>query len=319
MTTTQEILAGMLTENVGSHFLDSGGTPKFDENGKYIGSEHGYGRHVERNQGVDFEKIPSSTVHFSIYNNRLEIELEHNTYHWLEARCELSSELDDLFHGKFLEEVDADDDKNWLELMEAFPEWLAEQEDEDGERIYGDARGIYGEGEPLVINTYNHESLLSQVIQFVYFTNGSGEFVALQIHGGADVRGGYSKPRIFSVGNRSELDVFDDCQGTIYCTGKDHHPTALARKEFQEAQAALPGVEVEIIDFDSSGNHYWTTDDGCHFYDQGCCGGGHTNLEKMDVRNIDPEYGEDWEPGIVCVLDGIGYCPICGAKLAAGE
>ena len=38
-------------------------------------------------------------------------------------------------------------------------------------------------------NSYNRESLLSQVIQYTVYDTGSELLVALQIHGGADLRG----------------------------------------------------------------------------------------------------------------------------------
>jgi len=52
---TSVTIAAMLVEKVGRSFLDSGGTPKYDANGKYIGSDHGYGRAYERNTGRDFD------------------------------------------------------------------------------------------------------------------------------------------------------------------------------------------------------------------------------------------------------------------------
>jgi hypothetical protein len=319
MTTTSEVLAGMMKENTGSHFLDSGGSPRFDSNGNYVGSEHGYGRNHERNQLRSFEQEPASAVKFEVWGGRLEISFAHNTFHWLNNRCELDETLDDLFHGQFREERDADDSKGWLELMEEFPVWLALQTDEDGNLIYGEPAGIYGEGELFTVNTYNHESLLDQTIQFTYFTNEAGEFIALQIHGGADVRGGYTRPRIFSVGHQSELDIFDDQRAGIFCTGKDRLPRAEALKNIQEKQLTLKGIDTPEIDFEPEYPHNWSTDDGYHWYFDG--GTGDTQLEQYEVRDLDDEDEGvlGWEPGILCVQDGVGYCPICGARLEASE
>ncbi|MEM0142516.1 MAG: hypothetical protein QXL94_00980 [Candidatus Parvarchaeum sp.] len=55
------------------------------------------------------------------------------------------------------------------------------------------------EGEIHTINTYDDDALLSQVIQYVTFEKDDKNFVILQIHGGADVRGGYTAPYIFEV------------------------------------------------------------------------------------------------------------------------
>lgn len=312
MTSTSETLAGMFKENTGSSFLDSGGDPKFDSNGNYIGSVNGYGRNHERNQLRTFKNEKDVALKFEMWRGEVEINLVLNTYHWLNERCELATELDELFHGRFREECDQDD-KPWLQLMEEFPIWLAEQ-DEDR---WGNPAGIYGEGEPFTVNTYNHENLLDQTLQFHYFSNKEGEFIALQVHGGADVRGGYTTPRIFEVGQFSELDIFDYQRATIRCSGKDHHPTALKLKEFQESQLSLDGIETHEVDFEGSDDHYWTTDDGYHWYHQGSCGfGAETQLEKYETRDLDDEDEEDvWEEGILCVKDGKGYCPYCGALL----
>jgi hypothetical protein len=65
-------------------------------------------------------------------------------------------------------------------------------------------------------NSYNHESILSQVIQYCVYYTGEEYLVALQIHGGADVRGGYTRPRIFSMDEEYAL-VME--YASIYCTG----------------------------------------------------------------------------------------------------
>lgn len=327
MYNTKQIIAGMLTENVGRHFL--GGTPRYDANGKYIGSANGYGRRFEANQGRSFDDEPSTTIKFEIYNGKLDISVTHNVYHWLKKRCTLDVKLDKLFHGRFLKEVDADDDKHWMQLMGEFPAWVekrvvvgtysvAKKQPEGAE--YGKIGGIYGEGEPMIVNTYNGEDMLSQVLQYVYFTWDREEYFVLQIHGGADVRGGYTKPRVFIC---DDLSIFDNAKGSIYCTGKDHHPTALAIKEFQEAQLAFPGIETTRIDFDHCESN-WYTDDSCNWYEDGACGGKHVNLEDMECRDLDADVEDDepplkWEPGIVCISDGVGYCPRCGARLAASD
>lgn len=88
-------------------------------------------------------------------------------------------------------------DASWLELMEEFPDSMG-------------WRKLFTE------NSYNRESLLSQVIQYAVYDTGSELLVALQIHGGADVRGGYTRPRIFSID--SEYDLVMEW-AAIYCTG----------------------------------------------------------------------------------------------------
>lgn len=335
-TPTEVILKKMLTESTGASILDSGSA---------------YGRNWQRNQGLDFDAEEAVTLRFSVCGGSLDIEFQHNVYHWLKERLEYNEELDAIFHGRFLKERDADS-KDWLELMNEFPEYLStikeEPEYEDGDECpncdgtlgkgedgelyctgecgaifegaskFGEFGGIYGEGKPVCINTYNGEDALSQVLQYVLFSGEYGDFVVLQIHGGCDVRGGYTKPRVFSFGNLTELDILDNACGGICCTGKDHLPSALKLKEFQEKQMVLPGIDVQEIDFDGHDEHNWDTDDTCHWYYQGSCGfGADKQLEKYEVVNLDDEDEAEtpWEPGKVFVKDGIGYCPHCGAIL----
>ena len=323
MNKTLQTLLDMFRENTGTAMCDSGGSPKYDDAGNYIGSEYGYGRQYERNQRRNLVDENPVVVKFDVRSGDLEIDFTLRTFHFLLSRCELNEELDSIFHGDFQKEVDPDNRKCWLELMEEFPGWLSKLEDEDGNPLYGESAGIYGNGEPFSINTYNEENLLDQTLQYMYFSNEKGEFIILQVHGGADVRGGYTKPRIFSVGNRSELDIFEYRDGRIYCTGEDHHPSVLALKERQEAQLDLPGIETPKIDFEGHEDHYWTTDDGYHWYDQGSCGySAGKQLEKYDAKDVSEDSDEEnknWEPGVVCVDDGKAYCPICGALLAGSE
>lgn len=319
-TPTEIILKEMLTESTGASILDSGSA---------------YGRNWQRNQGRDFDAEIPTHIKFSAYNGKPEIEFTHNVYHWLKERLEYNEELDTIFHGRFLKERD-DNSKGWLELMNEFPGYLAEIRENDGIADDGEGvakpkvgdecpnckNGTLEEGEPMCINTYNGEDALSQVLQYVLFSGDAGEFVILQIHGGCDVRGGYTKPRVFSFGNLSELDITDNARGAIHCTGEDRLPSASALKETQEHQVKIPGVQVTEIDFDGSREHYWTTDDACHWYDQGSfgCGAG-DRLEKYEVVNLDDEDEAEtpWEPGKLFIKDGVGYCPYCGAKLAGSS
>jgi hypothetical protein len=91
----------------------------------------------------------------------------------------------------------ANTDSYWLEMMESFPQSMG------WKLVFTD-------------NSYNHESILSQVIQYSVYHTGEEYLVALQIHGGADVRGGYTRPRIFSMDEKYAL-VMEDA--SIYCTG----------------------------------------------------------------------------------------------------
>lgn len=178
--------------------------------------------------------------------------------------------------------------------------------------------GLYGEGEPLSEYTYNVENCLSQDIVFTLFTWQGTEYVFLQIHNGADARGGFTDPVIFSTHDDSFLSYAD---ATIWC---------------------------------EDGDHSWYTDQGgYHWYYNGPRDEGQ-NLEKYERVDLDDlteeqeaelaevnghnsrvnEYEgqpELWGgerpyfdlrppfPGrLVVDENGYGYCPICGGKLTAG-
>jgi len=157
---TNEVLISMLTENTGRHMLDSGGA---------------YGRNWERNQEVDFVNSPDVTV--NCY--RGEINVVYNVYHWLMEKVEyceeLQKEFDDFVTTK-------DSNLHWLGCMEAFGDYIKNHPEHD-------ANGIYGDGDPFIVNTYNGEDLLSQVLQYTYFELDGEGYVILQVHGGCDVRG----------------------------------------------------------------------------------------------------------------------------------
>ena len=57
----KQIVYEMLTENTGRAMCDSGGYPEYDENGRYVRSTQGYGRHWERNKGKTIEEIAELT------------------------------------------------------------------------------------------------------------------------------------------------------------------------------------------------------------------------------------------------------------------
>lgn len=260
--TTDEAIRSLLTENTGAHFLDSGGA---------------YGRNWERNQSRDFDAEPESVVDFS--NGW--IDATHNLYHWLRDRCSYEPEMQELFEQfrKDLKEPD-------LTVAQDFPYWLRERGN--------DVNGLYGEGSPMVVNTYNGEDMLSQVIQYVYFECDGVPYIALSVHGGCDVRGGYTSVKLFSV----DESILFNADATIFCEGKCHDVPG---------QMMLDGTEI-----DRPTVHFWHTDDANNWYDEGSTQG--MNLEDYNWRKI--ENLDEWEQDTLCVLpDGTGLCPKCGAKL----
>lgn len=147
------------------------------------------GRAWQRNQVKTLEDFRNEArVHFDAryYDATL------STFHHLTEKLTYSEEW-----TQELNDYMANTDSYWLEMMESFPQSMG------WKRVFTD-------------NSYNHESILSQVIQYCVYYTGEEYLVALQIHGGADVRGGYTRPRIFSMDEEYAL-VMEDA--SIYCTG----------------------------------------------------------------------------------------------------
>lgn len=174
-TRTEEILFEMLTENTGRHMLDSGGDS---------------GRHWQHNQNLTLEAMKSAPA------MRLDTKWGDATlsvFHWLSSQ--LTYEADE--NAAFYEWAEGKEG-HWLELMEEYA-------------LENDPDKRFSE---ISANSYNYDSNLSQVIQYQAFERNNTVYMLLQIHGGADVRGGYTAPRVFSF----DLYDFFEC-GSIYCSG----------------------------------------------------------------------------------------------------
>ena len=253
---TEDIVKQMLTENTGRHMLDSGGAN---------------GHHWQRNQGRDFDNEPETTAEFSIYKDELDICITHSLYHWMIDRLDYDERIDSAFQKFSTRKSQVD--SHWPTVVENFIKCF-------------NATSIIGQ-DPVGENTYNGECLLSQTIQYTQFTiHGCDDYVAIQVHNGADVRGGYTMPRIFSCGE----EVFYYTDAHLYA------PNTLDPKQ-------------TIMPFGTNDNsHSWYTDDGYNFYGDGC-----EDLKTYKATD-DPQLRGQ---GLIFVEDGNAYSPINGAQLEA--
>lgn len=177
----EEKIYTILTTGTGRHFLDSGGDS---------------GRHWQRNQLRpigSFQEEPRAVMDEW---GGVTISLFRHLVDALKV-TRLSEALDEELYA-FSKEREG----SYLEDIEAFIEHIGAEEG-------------YSE------NSYNRESNLSQVIQYQTFTLGGTEYVALQVHQGADVRGGYTRPYIFELAD--EYALLSEW-GSIECTGEEAHP-----------------------------------------------------------------------------------------------
>lgn len=162
-TPTQELIYKMLITNTGKHFLDSGG---------------GEGRNWQRNQTKTIEDFYNEEEEKILFDAKYkEIFREVSVFHYL-------SELDLNYICNEFNAINANAD-NW---------------DSD---FYGVSREAETYLNTFEIkhfrswNTYNGESDLSQVLQGATMEIEGEIYFLIQIHGGADVRGGYTDAYLF--------------------------------------------------------------------------------------------------------------------------
>ena len=227
--TTEQQLRSMLTTSTGIHMLDSGGDT---------------GRMWQRNQVKDelikgdWDSLPEGNV-----SGRWDLEVTLDLYHWLKKRLEYCEPMEE----QFTEYADKYPDAGWPELMQGFAEDIR------------DGTGLYGDGVPQCINTYNYDQILSQVIQFVLWNDphDGSTYVLLQVHNGADVRGGYTSPSVFEFTGWDDSEMYDFSRASVRCTECDA---------------------------------YWYTDDGYHFYPE------NTDIELKELKGIEiTEYFYDMD------------------------
>ena len=174
-TATQSVLHDMFTENTGMSMMDSGG----DGN-----------RHWQRNQEVvDFREREPFTYSFD--GSYLEITKD-LFWHLNDAL-----EYDPLGTTKFERWVKGDEDR--LNDLSGVEEYVTGYDNKHKFSQEVDSG-----------NSYNDENLLNQVFQYVL----DRPQVYIAIHGGCDVRGGYTDYKAFEY---EEDYLFDWCRASLSC------------------------------------------------------------------------------------------------------
>lgn len=138
-----------------------------------LDSGDAYGRNWERNQGLtvaDF--VNSEKVRLTKYGPAASL------FHYLNDTLEYAEELD----KEFQEWIDDPIRKDNSYLEDSY-DWASNFED-----------SYYPS-----FNSYNGEDILSQGFQVETFSMDGDDYCCLSIHGGCDIRGGYTKPRIFKI------------------------------------------------------------------------------------------------------------------------
>ena len=169
-----KLVYSMLTENTGTHFLDSGGTS---------------GRMWQRNKSKclqDFEdEQPESYQYDPKYN---EIYRSVSVYHFLTNDLQINDicfEFNELNTEPKDWEADTNTNVSIYGVSLAAWDYLTEFNEVEVQRSW---------------NTYNGDSDLSQILQGANLTINDEHYVLIQIHGGADARGGYTDAKLFKCG-----------------------------------------------------------------------------------------------------------------------
>jgi hypothetical protein len=182
----------MLTENTGTHFLDSGGSD---------------GRAWQRNAKKtleDFRAEPEAYFEGGEYP-----EAGKSTFWILVNNLKHDQGLTAAYHefGKSYP------DESWLEINEL---WL------DKLGVPGEGGDFYSESR-YTFNTYNWSDdwLGDQTLLGTSFGMGGSHYLILQVHGGADVRGGYTRPQVFELLEGLDGFIMNGGDASFRCSAED--------------------------------------------------------------------------------------------------
>lgn len=207
-----------------------------------LDSGDAYGRNWQRNQGLTTEDFLAAPRAY-ITEDGVTLSVFHYLLERATYRADLQAQYDALAAAS--SRTHYEDIEDYLELIGATP-------------TGGD-------------NTYNYDQALSQTIQWHAYIDRDGNQLALiQIHGGADVRGGYRAPKIFEV---SEEFFYDFVTASVWCNKCHFH-------------AYLVGGS--YIDYAEHG-------DQCHYECEG--------TDAKYLNQYRPTETRDWRP-----VDGCPCC-----------
>tara|TARA_R110002020_G_scaffold522_1_gene2596 strand:+ start:1091 stop:1780 length:690 start_codon:yes stop_codon:yes gene_type:complete len=182
----------MLKENTGTHFLDSGGA---------------YGRHFEKNQEKslqDFinEEEQTFEVGFNKDGNADEVLRNVSVFHFLAgsgSNLEINKICKEFNKLNALTEDLADCEAYGVRFTAW--EYLESELDTTINRTW---------------NTCNYDCDLSQTLQGASLTINDEDYILIQIHGGCDVRGGYTDAMLFKceegIINEYLFEYMDNCE-----------------------------------------------------------------------------------------------------------
>lgn len=187
---TETLIHAMLTTSTGTHMLDSGGDN---------------GRNWQRNQGktlADFQVEPAASIDWYVKRDddgniiSAEPEVTTSVFHKLTSGIIWQDDLCRQFNAMPCDDWHGD----YYGTSTDQTEWL-------NNHGFDQRRGCDG------WNTYNWAANFSQTMQGNDLERDGENYVLIQIHGGADVRGGYTDAKLFRLSDHYEhyAVVMEDC------------------------------------------------------------------------------------------------------------
>jgi hypothetical protein len=296
MDKTLEIIASMFKQNTGVALCDSGG--------------HN-GRGWQRRADKSLEELARSYGKIDAYGwvdkegkSNLDFYPVVNTINWLNDRLCYDDDLNrlmDLFISQD-EDMDSWEQKSSYELREEFPAWLHARANEfldDGgsycpvtdielTEFLEDESSEWGISDPITENSYNYDNTLDNIILFTAFQGYCDAIVILQVHNGADARGGYTMPKVFRTNDSDGIyGMLDFNRATVYCNECDSNwESDYTLGDIQNLPAIICESSIEAA-----------------ARAKGSC---ENRIEELDISKA------DWHHIVYCKETGQVYCPKCG-------
>ena len=231
----------MMTEEIAKSILDSGGA---------------YGYNYEKNKKINLDNSPIITIEV----DKNGIIVTKNIYHHLIENLNVTDKSKEL-NKRFIKFCNQSENGYWNDMNDFF-DILKKENNIEVFQCY---------------NTYNVDSCLSQILQYIWFKYENDYYVILQIHGGCDARSGYSKPYLFSC--EYEFIIQDNIGLDIY---KDNDKENMIN-----------------LDSDDGGNHWYSNVIKGNIYIENVEGETFHNPKRIkingEIYNINTRiYGKDW-------------------------
>lgn len=270
-----------------------------------LDSGDAYGRHYQHNASVDLAALPDVRVTFGLDSTGPDpgftLSVCREAYPFLLRRLV----YDDLGTQEFLKFCREAGLETYRPTSMA--DWLRD--------VLALARRmptgpiIPGKWEYSVVNTYNHDTYLSQTLQYVQQDveeERPGSLVVLQVHGGCDVRGGYTEPRVFKMRPDSSL------RDARYVELVSFRGTATRSRLWPRRNPKVTEYEPDFTP-----RTVWSADDGGT---QNLClehpsQGVRESSRRLSNFRASRDPGDRGNGKLYIDPDGNGYCPLSGGLL----